>query len=552
MFVECTFVAAMCTFSSGDFWPTEDTIRISVDRISSAHFQLPKLEIVSCVTQSDVQVPQYLSHLNEKQLEGALHFEGPILILAGAGSGKTRVLTHRIAHLILTHRVRPQEILAVTFTNKASQEMKARLVSLLGPVAKDVWAATFHSSCLRILRRHAKLLQFSNDFVVLDQQDTTSILKAIMKDLKLDDSKYPPAMFRKMIDQAKNNFQTAERYANLASGYIEEMVAEVYDRYQRKLLDQDAMDFGDLLVYTVKLFEENKDVLRHYQAQLRFLLVDEFQDTNPVQYLLIRLLAAPQNNLFVVGDDDQSIYAFRGATIKNILNFEKDFPESQVVKLEQNYRSTQVILDSANQVIAKNPDRKGKELWTEQQGGDKVHTFVAFDEGEEAGLIAKEIHQLSQQGRSLEDIAIFYRTNAQSRALEEALLDRSIPYRIYGGLKFYDRKEIKDVLAYLRVTVNHRDNQGFLRCVNTPTRGIGARALKSLAEEAQERGCSLFEAAELAADSSKAIRAFVSLIHRFRELSEEIPLYELLSIIMNESGYLEKSKTRTTRLLNHG
>ncbi|MCB0332495.1 MAG: UvrD-helicase domain-containing protein [Bdellovibrionales bacterium] len=493
------------------------------------------------VSYNSGDLPPYFIGLNPEQLKAASHVDGPILILAGAGSGKTRVLTHRIAHLVKAHSVSPKHILAVTFTNKASREMKERLASLLGSQASSLWASTFHSSALRILRRHAQKLGYSSDFVVYDTQDSKGVLKGILKEQNIDDSKYPVSLFQKAIDNAKNNYISSEKYLEHHSGYVENIIADVYDRYQRALLASHAMDFGDLLVNVVRLFREHEDILRSYQAHLKYLLVDEFQDTNKVQYILIRLLAAPQNNLFVVGDDDQSIYAFRGATIHNILNFEKDFPGTKVVKLEQNYRSTARILDSANSVIAKNKERKAKKLWTESDQGKEIVTYAGYDESDEASYIAREIEKLRQTGHKLNEIAIFYRTNAQSRALEDALVQRSIPYRIYGGLKFYDRKEIKDILAYLRLLVNEADNQSFLRVINTPPRGIGPRSVQAIRAAASE-GESLMQACRNVASGTKKLGVFIELMDELFAASKTLPLYKLVELTIERTGYGPKLK----------
>lgn len=488
------------------------------------------------------EVPEYLETLNEQQLKGALHFEGPILILAGAGSGKTRVLTHRIAHLIDYYGVPPQAILAVTFTNKAAEEMKRRLTGLLGDKGNRVWASTFHSLGLRILRRHAHHLGYSNDFVVYDQQDAKALLKEISKELKVDDSKYPIPFLQRSIESAKNKCLLPDEYSKQLANYAESIVGDVYDRYQRTLLKNNAMDFSDLLLNPLLLLSQNKEVLARYQNDLQFVLVDEFQDTNEIQYKLIRLLAAPQNNLFVVGDDDQSIYAFRGATIENILHFERDFKNAQVVALEQNYRSSQNILDASNAVIAKNSERRSKTLWTEDAAGQTLRGYVAMDENDEAHFIAREIDGLRRAGRRLSEIAIFYRTNAQSRAIEDALMAQAIPYRIFGGLKFYDRKEIKDILAYLKLAVNELDDQSFQRCVNTPPRGLGPKSIETLREYAKAYDCSLFQAAKRLTDGGKSLAAFVALIEEFQTALETEPLYELIGRVVERSGYSKKLK----------
>ena len=496
-----------------------------------------------------------LSNLNDPQLEGVKHNRGPILILAGAGSGKTRVLTRRVAHLIEAFNVPASRILAVTFTNKATDEMRERLKSILGDKANDLWVATFHSACLRILRYNAPKLSFTHNFAIYDAQDTQTLIKRILKELKIDKKKFSPAMFASAIDQAKNEFRSPEDVAKDAFNYTMKLQAEVYDKYQRALISSDAMDFSDLLVNTLKLFKEHKDVLSFYQKKLEYVLVDEFQDTNSVQYQIVRLLAAPQNNLFVVGDDDQSIYAFRGATVKNILDFERDFPGTKVVALEQNYRSPGNVLKASHAVIEKNINRKQKKLWTERRDEQRLFTFVGVDETEEAGFVAQQIIKHKDQGLDYKDIAIFYRTNAQSRALEEALLDYGIPYRIFGGLKFYERKEVKDILAYLRLVSNPSDNGSFLRIINTPTRGIGAQSVKRIADLASLENISLLEAARELADESRHIGKFIALYDSFYKAAETISLYDLVQLVIEESGYAEmlnssKDITAQSRLEN--
>lgn len=488
----------------------------------------------------------YLTTLNPPQREAVTHFEGPILVLAGAGSGKTRVLTHRIAHLILCHNVKPGNILAVTFTNKATAEMKSRLTATLGAGAEKLWVSTFHSACLRILRRHPEPLGYEKNFVIYDDRDSRGVLKEVLKKLSIDEKQYPVESFQKKMDALKNRYITVSRYSAMAESYDETLTAQVYAEYQQQLLQANAMDFGDLLVNAVKLLESNRDILELYQHYLRFILVDEFQDTNDVQYRLIKLLAAPQNNLLVVGDDDQSIYAFRGATINNILDFEKDFPGAHTVTLEQNYRSTANILDLAYSVIQSNKDRKPKKLRTDRGQGDKITAYTAYDESEEASFIAKEIYTLHDQNVNYEDIAIFYRTNFQSRALEEALLNLKIPYRIFGGLKFYDRKEIKDILSYLKLLINPADNQSFLRVLNTPPRGIGSASVKKIADTAAAKEISLWNAAAEHRGNRK-IAAFLDLMESVRSTALDRDVATLIEFIVDKSGYkarLEHSKDR--------
>lgn len=481
--------------------------------------------------------PSYLQKLNPPQREAVEHFTGPILVLAGAGSGKTRVLTNRVAHLILKHGVRPSSILAVTFTNKAADEMKERLHHLLGSNAQGLWISTFHSAALRMLRRHARLLEYSNDFVIYDEQDTKSVLKQVIRELGIDEKKFPPQLFSRFIDQCKNAFVLPDGAHKAAKDFAGRQQAEVYERYQRELMKANAMDFGDLLVNAVLLLKNFPDVLQLYRNTLHFILVDEFQDTNKVQYMFIRYLSEPRRNLLVVGDDDQSIYAFRGATIRNILDFEKDFPETKIVKLEQNYRSSGNILAAAHAVIEKNSGRKSKKLWTEKGEGPSITTYLADDETDEASFVVNQIHTSTRAGLPYSKIAIFYRTNAQSRALEEALVSRGIPYRIYGGLKFYDRKEIKDILGYLRLLVNPQDSQAFARTLNTPPRGIGTQTYQSILTEAQDSGISHLEAARAVAQRNRNVAGFIQLIDEFKEMSVRVPLSELIQTIITKTEY---------------
>lgn len=502
----------------------------------------------------------YLSHLNPQQLEAVEHFKGPILVLAGAGSGKTRVLTHRVANLVLKHKVRPESILAVTFTNKATEEMRGRLRGLLGESAESLWASTFHSAALRILRRHASLIGYSNNFVVYDEDDSKALMREVLRACDLNEKQNPPKLFLRIIDRAKNQFVTPEDFARQsragAGGLAHQIQAEVYDYYQKALMRANAMDFGDLLVNAVRVFKEFPDVLSQFQRRIEFVLVDEFQDTNTVQYLWVRLLTQLHKNLLVVGDDDQSIYAFRGATIRNILDFERDFPDTKVIKLEQNYRSTSNILNAAHGVIEKNRGRKAKKLWTANKSGSPIFMFEGEDEMEEAEFVVKKIKWHRAQGGAYTDVAVFYRTNAQSRALEEQLVYEKIPYRIYGGLKFYDRKEIKDILAYIRLLVNPKDNQAFLRTINTPTRGIGAQTVKEVVERARIEKISLLEAANLFKDKNKGIKRYCELLETLTEKAHKLFLPELVAQVVELTEYgaklraLEGDVTAQSRLEN--
>ena len=478
-----------------------------------------------------------LAGLNPPQQEAVLHQDGPILVLAGAGSGKTRVLTHRVANLVAHCGIAPDNILAVTFTNKASEEMRIRLRALLNEKAERLWMATFHSAGLRILRHNAQRLSYTNQFVVYDDQDTKGVLKEVLKELTIDTEKYPLDTFQRSIDKAKNNFMLPSEVAAKSFNIETDLQAQVYDRYQKALLAANAMDFGDLLVNAVRIFKEHPDVLEYYRRTLHYILVDEFQDTNRVQYLFIRLLSEPRRNLFAVGDDDQSIYGFRGATISNILEFEKDFPNTKVVKLEQNYRSTANILDAAHSVIEKNKARKPKKLWTSDSAGEQIRTFIGYDENMEADFIASEIRKLVGQGMKYGQMAILYRTNAQTRALEESLVRARVPYKIFGGLKFFDRKEIKDMLAYLRLLVNPSDNQAFQRVINTPPRGIGAQALQSIVDEARRVSVPYLHASITIAEKNRHVQKFVELMAELKRMSETASLGQLIAFIVQHTEY---------------
>jgi len=478
-----------------------------------------------------------IAGLNPPQQDAVVHGDGPILVLAGAGSGKTRVLTHRIAQLIEARGVRSDRIFAVTFTNKAAEQMRTRLKELLSERADGIWISTFHSAGLRILRHKAQLLSYSNQFVVYDDQDSKGVLKQVLKELNINEDRYPLDTFSRAIDRAKNSYILPEEVGKQAFNIETDLQAQVYARYQQLLLAANAMDFGDLLVNAVRILREFPEELEYYRRTLHYILVDEFQDTNKVQYMFIRLLAEPRRNLFVVGDDDQSIYGFRGATISNILEFERDFPNTQVVKLEQNYRSTGTILDAAHSVIEKNKSRKPKKLWTASEAGERIRTFIGYDENMEAEFIAAEIQRLATQGNKYSEIAIIYRTNAQTRALEEALVRAKVPYRIFGGLKFFDRKEIKDILAYVRLLMNPADNQAFQRVVNTPPRGIGAQAIQAIAEESRRTSTPFLHSSIATAEENKSVRKFIELIVELKTAAATMKLGQLISFIIERSEY---------------
>ncbi|NLW17125.1 MAG: DNA helicase PcrA [Firmicutes bacterium] len=486
---------------------------------------------------------QLLDKLNPIQRQAVTHPSGPLLILAGAGSGKTRVLTYRIAYLIDHCGVRPHQILAITFTNKAAQEMQQRLEELV-PHARGMWVGTFHAACVRMLRRDGERLGLGKNFVIYDTNEQTALIKQCLQELNIANNRFKPSMVHGLISRAKNNLESPEEYARYAQDFVEETVASVYRLYQRKLLINNAVDFDDLLYLAVELLKNHADVREGYQEQFKHILVDEYQDTNRAQYELVRILAAKHRNLMVVGDDDQSIYAFRGANLRNILDFEEDFPDATVIKLEQNYRSTQNILDAANAVVANNVGRKPKRLWTANPAGDPVQVLTANDERDEASQIANEIEFLHSQGRSYDDIAILYRTNAQSRALEEVFLRRDIPYTIYKGVEFYKRREIKDIIAYLRLLVNPADSVSFERIVNVPRRGIGATTIKRLSDYAEEHEMPLLMAAEqvdkissIGKAAASKVQAFVQQLADWRRMADFLSVAELVETLLDQTGY---------------
>lgn len=478
-----------------------------------------------------------LDNLNPPQREAVKHHLGPIIILAGAGTGKTRVLTHRVVNLIRQHRVFPDRILAVTFTNKAAGEMRERLHSMLGAEADRVWISTFHSAGLRILRRNADRLGYSNDFTVYDDQDSTALMRRLLKQMSIADKQNPPGVFLRFIDAAKNRLERPQDIPLNGVGYNYRLKVEVYDKYQLELHKAKAMDFGDLLTNTVYLLKENPDILKDYQRQLQFILVDEFQDTNPAQYELVRLLTGAHRNLLVVGDDDQSIYAFRGATIEHIRGFDQDFPDAKVVKLEQNYRSTGNILAASHGVIEKSQGRKSKKLWTSSNNGEPIVCISADDEYDEAEYIVKEILNLKAGGTALSDIAVFYRTNAQSRVLEDALMRHQVPYRIFGGLRFYDRKEIKDIIAYLRILINPADAEALLRIINVPARGIGAQTLGQVLDHAAKNAQTVWESVVAASSRSAPLKRFVTIIEGIKSGIDSRAVGEIIAEVLDKSGY---------------
>lgn len=485
--------------------------------------------------------------LNTEQKEAVLHTEGPLLILAGAGSGKTRVLTHRISYLIEEKGVNPWNILAITFTNKAAGEMRERVDKIVGFGSESIWVSTFHSMCVRILRRHIDRLGYDTNFTIYDTDDQKTLMKDVCKMLQIDTKVYKERMFLGEISSAKNELVTPEEYElNAAGDYVKGKVAKVYKEYEKQLRDNNALDFDDLLLKTVQLFQTQADVLDYYQERFRYIMVDEYQDTNTVQFQLIRILAGKYKNLCVVGDDDQSIYKFRGANIQNILNFEKVFADARVIKLEQNYRSTANILNAANAVIRHNTGRKDKTLWTDNEEGEKIG-FRQFDTAfDEAEYIVDEIGKgVSDKGYTYSDNAILYRTNAQSRMFEEKFVAANIPYKIIGGVNFYARREIKDLLSYLKTIDNSKDDLAVRRIINVPKRSIGLTTVNRVQENALERGISFYDALSSAdlidniGRSLSKIESFVALIEHFKEQSEKMSLSQLMEEIIEMTGYIE-------------
>jgi DNA helicase-2/ATP-dependent DNA helicase PcrA len=490
---------------------------------------------------------QMLKDLNPEQREAALYFDGPLLILAGAGSGKTRVLTYRIALLVGTRGIDPGRILAITFTNKAAGEMQRRVHDLVGPRAGAIWVSTFHSACSRILRREAERLGYRSNFVIYDDDDQLRMISRIIKDMEFDIKRYPPRLIRSMIGDAKNELVDADSYREKIEDELTETVSGVYKAYQQQLFRNNAMDFDDLLLNAIAVFELFPPVLEHYQQRFSYINVDEYQDTNPAQYRLVKLLSSNHRNLCVVGDDDQGIYSWRGADLRNILDFEKDYPDSKVVRLERNYRSTRTILEAANHVVSLIDGRKEKRLWTEREEGEPIKYFFASSGSDEAAFVALEINRLLEGGEyNHRDVALFYRTNAQSRTFEEILLRFAIPYKIVGGYKFYERKEVKDALAYLKFLLNADDSVSLRRIVNEPKRGIGDTTMAHFEAYARREEVSLWEALKKAEDvpglgaaARKKVAAFTELLESLAAEMEKHPLPELLQLVLERSGYLD-------------
>ncbi|WP_091740659.1 DNA helicase PcrA [Marininema mesophilum] len=493
-----------------------------------------------------------LDGLNPDQRRAVETTEGPLLIVAGAGSGKTRVLTNRVAWLLSEKQIHPWNILAITFTNKAAREMKERIHHLVGGVAEDIWISTFHSMCVRILRRDIDRIGFNRNFTILDTSDQLTVIKQVLKEKNLDPKKFSPRSFLHQISNAKNQLWGPEELKKHASNYNQELAADVYEAYQQKLRMNQSLDFDDLLLETVRLFQQVPEVLDFYQKKFQYIHVDEYQDTNHVQYVLVKMMAKKHRNLCVVGDSDQSIYRFRGADITNILSFERDWPEATTVKLEQNYRSTQAILNAANGVISNNVGRKAKDLWTENPTGEPLSLFEAGNEHDEAYFVADTIVKQRQEGKPYSNFAVLYRTNAQSRVVEEVFLKSNIPYKMVGGMKFYERKEIKDLLAYLRLVVNPDDDLSLTRVINVPKRGVGQATLDKIAAYAESHQLSLARALleveniGLAQRFINPLTSFISLIREMSAMMEYLTASELTEEVLNRSGYREELRKEET------
>jgi DNA helicase II / ATP-dependent DNA helicase PcrA len=495
---------------------------------------------------------QYLAELNPAQRQAVLAIEGPVLVVAGAGSGKTRVLTYRIAHLVSACGVQPHEVLAITFTNKAAEEMRRRLEGILGEVAPRMWVMTFHAACGRILRREAPRLGYRSNFTIYDQADQVRVVKSCLEELERDPKRFAPRGIHAQISNAKNQLVGPEEYRARVASFYDQTVADVYELYQRKLFSSNALDFDDLLMVTVTALERFPEARTRWQKGFRYVLVDEYQDTNHAQYRLLHLLGEAHKNVFAVGDPDQSIYAFRGADIRNILEFERDFGGAQVIALEQNYRSTNAILRAANAVIAHNRERKPKSLWSELGEGEPVRVVEVEDEHAEARFVAAEIAALVDEGYAGSEVAVFYRTNAQSRVLEDVLVRQDIPYQVIGGPRFYERAEIKDAIAYLQVLDNAADAVSLARIANRPRRGIGDASLARLQAFADAQGISLWEALARADEAGiggaplKAVQRFRTLLESLTAVAGELAVPELVERVLERSGYLEVLEAERT------
>lgn len=491
-----------------------------------------------------------LANLNQPQREAVLHTEGPLLILAGAGSGKTRVITTRIANLIKTKDVWPSSILAITFTNKAAAEMKERVRRLLGTEVGAIWISTFHAACVRILRQEIHHLGYTSNFIIYDTSDQQTVIKNCLKEMNLDEKKFAPRAVAGAISQAKNKLLTPEKFSLTTGDYFQEVCANVYGKYQKKLKENNAVDFDDLIMLTTQLFNEFPQVLSYYQNKFRYIMVDEYQDTNHAQYLLVNLLARQHQNICVVGDDDQSIYKFRGADISNIVDFERDYPQVKIIKLEQNYRSTECILEAANEIVKKNCQRKEKKLWTALGKGELISCYQGFDEQDEARYVAQKVREWCDKSQgNYRDIAVLYRTNGQSRTFEEWFRRLGIPYQIIGGLGFYERKEIKDIMSYLRLIANPNDQVAFERIVNVPKRGVGETSVAKFFQNMHyhnytlDQGLNkLEEMANLSGKAKSSMISFRDMMNKLRQQVASLTLTELVEELLAASGYLEQLK----------
>lgn len=495
-----------------------------------------------------------LTNLNPEQKQAVMHTEGPLLVLAGAGSGKTRVLTHRIAWLVEEKNVRPWNILAITFTNKAAREMKERTEKLIGPDANSIWVATFHASCVRILRREIDRLGYDRSFVIYDSDDQQNLVKSCLEQLGINDKNFPPRSVLSEIGRAKDELIGPDQYKRLyASDYRLSKIAALYELYQKKLKANNALDFDDIILLTIRALSDFPEVLEYYSDKFHYIMVDEYQDTNTAQYTLVSMLARKHGNICVVGDDDQMIYGWRGANLRNILDFEKDFPNCRIIKLEQNYRSTKVILDAANGVIKNNTGRKEKKLWTNNDKGSSIMRYEAADEHDEAYFVADTMKSLKNRGRSYKDMAVLYRLNAQSRVFEDVFMKTGIPYKIYGGLKFYARKEIKDVIAWLRVIQNADDDISLSRIINVPKKGIGKTTLDKIGQYAESENVSMYKIISLASDfpelirASKKLKEFFDFVESMKVLAAETELVPFIELMIDKSGLVKELEAEMTK-----
>ncbi|MGD9679155.1 MAG: UvrD-helicase domain-containing protein, partial [Vulcanibacillus sp.] len=488
----------------------------------------------------------FLKDLNPQQKVAVETIDGAVLLVAGAGSGKTKALTHRIANIL--RKEAPSNILAITFTNKAAKEMKGRLFQLIGPQANELWISTFHSMCVSILRKDIHHLGYSKSFTILDSADQLNVVKQIMKELNIDIKKVEPRAVLSAISNAKNELKTPEIYGKYAGDFFQKIVLEVFEKYQARLKANNSVDFDDLIMLTVILFRESNEVLNYYQGKFKYIHIDEYQDTNKAQYTLVKMLADYHKNICVVGDTDQSIYRWRGADIKNILSFEKDYPKAKVIMLEQNYRSTKNIINAANAVIKNNSQRKDKNLWTDNPTGKQIVLFRADNEHDEAYFVAEKILEGIEEGKTYRDFAILYRTNVQSRIIEEVFIKSNIPYQIVGGTKFYDRKEIKDIMAYMRLIVNPDDDISLIRIINRPKRGIGITTLDKLSEYAISKQISIFSAIKeiefvgLGSSTANKITRFADMIIKLNQLKDSLSVTEITEKILEETDYIEDLK----------